>query len=149
MQILQSPIATIFAFARTLFTLLAFVAVYYMLVAWREQGPATASSLGVASTTLFDHLQACGVPGVRERILGRGLHTVAFAGEFQPTAKVHWTTGSRRIYLYILSGHGVVRIGGSIASARGGDFFVIPQGLRHAVSATDGPIRAIYVEDKT
>jgi quercetin dioxygenase-like cupin family protein len=109
---------------------------------------AFASSLGVAPTTLFDRLQACEVPGVRERVLDRGPHTVAFAGEFLPTAKVPWTKGSRRIYLYILSGQGVVRVGKSIASAHRGDFFVLPQGLRHAVSATAGPMRAIWVEDK-
>lgn len=105
-------------------------------------------ALAFGSTNLFGHLHACEVPGVRERLLDRGPHTVAFAGEFLPTAKIPWTTGSRKIYIYIQSGKGVVRIGKSVASAHRGDFFVLPQGVRHAISATAGPMRAIWVEDK-
>ena len=112
-------------------------------------GVAAAGSDVVRSANLFGDLKACEIPGVREHLLAKGLKTVAYAGEFTPTRETPWTTGNVRIFLYIVSGHGVVRVGNSRTEAGPGDFFVIPKGERHAVRATSGTLRAIYFEDRT
>jgi hypothetical protein len=96
---------------------------------------------------LFTNLKPCEIPGVRERVLDRG-KMIAFAGEFTPTTAIPWASGPSRIVLYIVSGTGEVRIGAMTSRAGRGDVFVIPAGVRHAVRAQKGPLRAIYVETR-
>jgi len=139
-------------FQRAIVAVLVVAGVVFAGALTREscsQALAAASSEVVRSADLFAGLKACEVPGVHEHLLAKGLKTVAYAGEFIPTRATPWTTGNVRIFLYIVSGHGVVRVGNSSTDARPGDFFVIPKGVRHAVSADSGPLRAIYFEDQT
>jgi mannose-6-phosphate isomerase-like protein (cupin superfamily) len=121
-------------------------------VASREGSSRAASEANaevVHSANLFESLKACEVPGVHEHLLATGPKTVAYAGEFTPTRMTPWTTGKVRIFLYIVSGNGVVHIGNMGMTAGPGDFFVIPKGARHAVSVISGTLRAIYFEDRT
>jgi mannose-6-phosphate isomerase-like protein (cupin superfamily) len=137
---------------RAIFVGLVVVVIALAGVATRESSSpalASGSSEVIKSANLFGNLRACEVAGVHEHLLAKGLRTVAYAGEFTPTRATPWTTGNVRIFLYIVSGHGVVRVGNSSADAHPGDFFVIPKGARHAVSANSGPLRAIYFEDRT
>lgn len=139
-------------FQRAIYAGLVIAGIALAGVASRESSSRASAAAGaevVRSANLFGSLKACEVPGVREHLLARGVNTLAYAGEFTPTHVTPWTTGSVRIFLYIVSGKGVVRIGGTSANAGPGDFFVIPKGAQHAVSATTGTLRAIYFEDRT
>jgi quercetin dioxygenase-like cupin family protein len=102
-----------------------------------------------ATDTLFHGLVPCDVRGLRERAVARGHHTVAYVGEFTPVPSISWTAGPVTIYLYVLSGSGIVRTDGSVRHVRTGDFVVIAKGARHAVNATSTAMRALYVEDRS
>ncbi|MGA9945048.1 MAG: cupin domain-containing protein [Candidatus Cybelea sp.] len=123
------------------------LAIYFVEVAATEKRVETAAP--VATADMFVGLKPCDVPGLRERVIAKGGNTVAYAGEFAPGAAVAWTAGAVRIYLYVVSGEGVVRVGWSVQRVHAGDFIVIPKGVRHAVNASPGVLRAIYIEDKT
>ena len=113
------------------------------------QATSVASAAVVRSTNFFQDLRVCETPGVREHLLAEGKKTLVYAGEFRPTRATPWTTGSARIYLYIISGTGLIQIGNASTKAGPGDFFVIPKGARHAVSAKSATLRAVYFEDRT
>ena len=74
---------------------------------------------------------------------------MVYAGEFAPGQLPRLTTANSRIYLYVTSGTGMVRIGDVTTKADAGDFFVIPTLVPHAVRAFVAPLRAIYFEDHT
>ncbi|MGA8099207.1 MAG: cupin domain-containing protein [Candidatus Cybelea sp.] len=124
------------------------LAIYFVEVAAAEKRADTAPP-PVATADMFVALKPCDVPGLRERVIAKGGNTVAYAGEFAPVAAVAWTGGAVRIYLYVVSGEGVVRVAWSVQRVHAGDFIVIPKGVRHAVNSSRGVLRAIYVEDKT
>jgi quercetin dioxygenase-like cupin family protein len=137
---------------RAMFFALALAGLVLAGIASREVSARAASVSRpdiIRSQKLFESLKACEVPGVHEHLLAHGVNTLAYAGEFTPTRMTPWTTGNVRIFLYIVSGHGVVRVGNTSTTAGPGDFFVIPKGARHAVSATAGALRALYFEDRT
>lgn len=115
-------------------------------VAARERSGAGRST--PVSDSLFQALENCDVPGLRERIIGRGAHTTAYAGEFKPVPSMRWVTSTSKIFLYVLSGHGTLMIGNAVLPANPGDFFEMPARVRHAVRVNDGTLRALYVEDK-
>ena len=100
------------------------------------------------SQELYAHLLSCDIPGLQEHVLSRGAHSVVFAGEFSPSATPQLTSSTSRIYLYVTSGTGIVRIGDVTAKATPGDFFVIPTNVPHFVHAVGGPLRAVYFEDR-
>ena len=135
-----------------LFIVLAIAAGVLAGVASREatgaQGSDPRPSV-VQSSEVFSDLLPCEVPDLRERVLTRGAHSVAYAGEFAPSQLPRLTTANSRIYLYVTSGTGTIRIGDMTAKAEAGDFFVIPTLVPHAVRAIGGPLRAIYFEDRT
>lgn len=98
---------------------------------------------------VFANLLSCEIPGLREHVVGRGPHTVAFAGEFSHVSIAQLRTSAARIYLYVVSGTGVVRIGDTTTQAHPGDFFVIPTNAPHAVSSSGGTMRTIFFEDRS
>jgi quercetin dioxygenase-like cupin family protein len=114
-----------------------------------EQAKSVATEAVVRSANLFGDLKVCEVPGVHEHLLAKGTKTLIYAGEFRPTHATPWTTGTARIFLYVISGTGLIQIGNVSAKAGPGDFFIIPKGARHAVSATSAKLRALYFEDRT
>ena len=137
---------------RAMFIALVIAAAILMVVASRESSSRAASEASakvIHSADLFGSLKACEIPGVHEHLLATGVKTLAYAGEFTPTRTTPWATGNSRIFLYIVSGNGFVRVGSMNATAAAGDFFIIPKGARHSVSAVSGTLRAVYFEDKT
>jgi len=102
----------------------------------------------IRSKEVFSKLLACEIPGLEEHVLSRGAHTIVYAGEFAPGLEPQLTTSNSRIYLYVTSGTGIVRIGDLTAKAEPGDFFVIPTQVPHFVRAVGGPLRAVYFEDQ-
>lgn len=136
---------------RILFIALAIAAGVLAGVASREATGAAGSDPRASvmrSTEVFSNLLACDIPDLQERVLGRGAHSVVYAGEFAPGSGAQLTTANSRIYLYVTSGTGTVRIGDVTAKAERGDFFVIPSRVPHAVRALGAPLRAIYFEDR-
>jgi quercetin dioxygenase-like cupin family protein len=136
---------------RTIFIALAIAAGVLTGVASREAIGAAGSDprpFMTRSTEVFSNLLACEIPNLQERVLSRGAHSVVYAGEFTPGPLPQLTTASSRIYLYVISGTGSVRIGDMTANAERGGFFVIPTHVPHTVHAIGGPLRAIYFEDR-
>jgi quercetin dioxygenase-like cupin family protein len=131
------------------FLALAVIGSHLMQVAAQEQHQRVANVNALQPQALFNDLRPCDVPGLRERVLSRGGHTIAFAGVFTPVDTIPWVTGNARIYLYVTSGSGVARIEGVTRRISAGDFLVIPKRARHAVSALTTTMQAIYVEDST
>lgn len=103
--------------------------------------------VSVPSPSLFTGLHPCDVPGLRERVVSRTAKTIAFAGEFRPTRSTPWVWGKHRIYLYVVSGAGSVRMGKMSEHIYPGDFVVLPGGAYRAIRATTPVMRAIYVEE--
>ena len=137
---------------RAIFLALALAAGGLILVASRE-ARGTASSdprpSVIQSTDVFSNLLACEIPNLQERVLSRGAHSVVYAGEFTPGPTPQLTTARSRIYVYVISGRGAVRIGDVTRKAESGDFFVIPTHVPHYVRALGAPLRAIYFEGDT
>ena len=132
-----------------LFLALVIAGVSLAGVASRETSPramSVASPTVVRSANLFGNLQACEIPGLQEHLLAKGAKTFVYAGEFRPTHATPWSTGQMRIFLYVISGTGLIQIGNASTTVSAGDFFVIPKGARHAVSATSSKLRAVYFE---
>lgn len=125
---------------------LVIAGVYLVGLSARERSEISRSAL--VSDSMFQGLEACDVPGLRERIIGRGNHTTAYAGEFKRVTPVPWVTGTSKIFLYVLAGNGTVMIGNATLPAKAGDFFQLPAGIRHAVRAQSNTLRAVYVEDE-
>ena len=137
---------------RVMFVILAIAAGGLAGIASREATGATGSdrrAATVSAAQVFTNLLSCEIPGLQERPLARGAHSIVYAGEFAPTPVSQLRSGQTRIYLYVVSGTGLVRIGGMTSRASPGDFFVIPRGVPHAVSPTAGKLRAIYFEDRS
>jgi len=118
------------------------------VVAADERRPGLLSTEFIGAASVFGGMTPCDVPGLREHLLGTGAHTKAYAGEFTPTSFTPWTQVNSRMYLYIVSGTGVIRINSLTEPAKAGDFFLIPKGARHAVNATSAILRAVYVEER-
>ena|GEM_PF-3320397 len=136
---------------RAIFIALAVAAGSLAGIASREATGAAGSDpqpSAMRSTEVFSNLLACEIPDLQERVLSRGAHSVVYAGEFAPGRAPQLATARSRIYLYVTSGTGTVRIGDLSAKAETGDFFVIPTNVPHAVHAIGGPLRAIYFEDR-
>ena len=119
-------------------------------VASREaSGDFGARGVAVGQDEIFTHLLACDIPGVQERVIGRGVHSVVYAGEFAQGTIVPPVTGRNDIFLYVVSGAGVARLGDRERDLRPGDFVAIPKGVIHFVRGVGGPLRAIYFEDQS
>lgn len=135
---------------RAIFLALAIAAGVLALVASREARGIASSDprppAVVRSTDAFSNLLPCGIPNLQERVLSRAARNVVYAGEFTPGPTPQLTTASSRIYVYVVSGAGAVRIGDVTSKVEGGDFFVIPTRVPHYVRALGAPLRAIYFE---
>lgn len=119
-------------------------------VASRESsGDFAARGVAVGQDALFSHLLACDIPGLQERVIGRGVHSVVFAGEFAQGTTVPPVAGRNDIFLYVVSGNGVVRLADRERNLKPGDFVAIPKGVTHFVRGVGGPLRAIYFEDQS
>ena len=138
---------------RTIFIALAVAAVVLAGVASRESTGAVGSdpkATVLTSSDVFSNLLSCEIPGLQERVLGRGARSTAYAGEFASVPIAQLRRSNARIYLYIVSGTGVVKIGDKTSQAQPGDFFVIPKQAAHVVSSNGaGVLRGIFFEDKT
>ena len=135
---------------RMLFVVLAVAAGALAGVASREATGAAGSDPRpsmIQSSEVFSSLLACEIPNLQERVIGRGAHSVIYAGEFEPGPTPQLNTAGSRIYLYVTSGYGTIRIGDMISKAHAGDFFIIPTHVPHAVRALGAPLHAIYFED--
>jgi quercetin dioxygenase-like cupin family protein len=126
--------------------ILAIAGTFLVGVAARERSEAGRAP--AVADALFQGLEACDVPGLRERAIGRGNHTTAYVGEFRPVGSVPWVNSASKIFLYVLDGNGTVMIGNTTLPAQRGDFFQLPAGVRHAVRVRNGTLRALYVEDE-
>ena len=119
-------------FHGTTFLALAIAGTIMTSVAAREtsaQTTSVATEPVLRSADLFGDLKACEVAGVHEHLLARGTKTL--------------------IFMYVVSGTGLIRIGDMSAKAGPGDFIIIPKGARHAVIAKSAELRAVYFEDRT
>jgi hypothetical protein len=139
-------------FARgVIFAALAITGALLIGVAHREETGAANNDpkpTALSASTVFDNLLACEIPGLQERQIGSGPHSLVYAGEFSQVTHQQLTSAKARIFLYVVSGTGTVRVGERLSRAVAGDFFVIPSGERHAVNAVNGTLRAIYFEDR-
>ena len=114
-----------------------------------SSGDFGARGVAVGQDALFSHLLACDIPGLQERVIGRGVHSVVFAGEFAQGTTVPPVAGRNDIFLYVVSGNGVVRLADRERNLKPGDFVAIPKGVTHFVRGVGGPLRAIYFEDQS
>ena len=138
---------------RAVFVALATAAVVLAGVASKESTGAAGSdpkATVLTSSDVFSNLLSCEIPGLQERVLGRGAHSIAYAGEFASVPVTQLRRSNARIYLFIVSGTGLVKIGDKTSQARPGDFFVIPKQAAHIVSSSGaGVLRGIFFEDNT
>jgi len=136
---------------RFFFVALAIAGITMIRVASGEETDAAAASRTAAvvpAAGVFDGLQPCEIPGIRERVLSKGQLTTVYAGEFEPV-QAQPTSVDARLFVYIVSGTGVARIGDAVVNVKEGDVLIIPRGTSHSMRPSSSTLRAIYFEDRS